>query len=92
MKKLVSLLIVTALLGLTLGCTENIRARSFGGKSTVELKCNQKLFDVTWKATDLWYVTRSMQDGETAESYTFAEESTWGMMEGTVHFVESVCK
>lgn len=92
MKKFVSLLIVTSLISLTLGCTENKRARSWGGKSTVELKCNHKLFDVTWKNADLWFATRPMRDGEETERYTFSESSSWGVMEGTVTFVESVCK
>lgn len=92
MKKFVSLLLATSLLSLTLGCTENIRAKAFGGESNITLKCNQKLFDVTWKAANLWYATRPMRAGEEAEAYSFAESSSWGMLEGTVTFTELICK
>ncbi len=92
MKKFAAMAVMIIISCLTLGCTENERARAWDGKSTVELKCNQKLFDVTWKNADLWFATRPMRAGEEAERYTFSESSNWGMMEGTVTFVESVCK
>lgn len=40
------------------GCTDNTRARSFGGNTTIELPAGEKLFDVTWKEANLWYCTR----------------------------------
>jgi|10_taG_2_1085330.scaffolds.fasta_scaffold09961_2 hypothetical protein len=92
MKKFVTVAAVMVLSCLALGCTENQRARQWGGESNIQLKCDQKLFDVTWKRTDLWYATRAMRDNETPETYLFAEDSSWGMMEGTVKFVETKCK
>ena len=92
MKKFVMLALVVILSCLALGCTENQRARQWGGESKISLKCDQKLFDVTWKQADLWFATRDMRNGEEPESYTFAEDSSWGVMEGTVQFVESKCK
>lgn len=72
------------------GCTDNTRARNFGGNLTIDLPCNTKLFDVTWKNNDIWYATRSMKENEEPETYYFREDSQFGMMEGTVEFVE--CK
>ncbi len=61
-----------------IGCTENSRAKSFGGTATLNLPPNQKLVVVTWKDDDLWYLTRPMKDNETPETYAFQEKSSWG--------------
>ena len=81
----------TAFVGLA-GCTEKQRARSFGGESSIDLPCDKKLFDVTWKGDNIWFVTREMRDDESAEEYSFQEESSFGMLEGTVTFKESRCE
>jgi uncharacterized lipoprotein YehR (DUF1307 family) len=70
-------------------CTENERAKQFGGTATVNLPQGQKLVNVTWKEDEIWYLTRSMNSTDTAETYTFQEESSYGMMEGTVILKES---
>lgn len=70
------------------GCTANQRAKSFGGNAKVNLPAGQKLVTVTWKDDDLWYLTRVMTEGDKAETYTFQEESSWGLMEGTVTIIE----
>lgn len=75
-----------------IGCTENQRARSFGGTMTVDLPAGEKLFDITWKEHELWYCTRPMRDGEKAEIYTFQEKSSYGTFEGTVILVEHELK
>ncbi len=72
-------------------CTENVRSRAFGGESSVDLPCGQKLFDVTWKESNLWYVTRPMRNDEQPETYKFSESSNFGVLEGTVTFNESLC-
>lgn len=59
-----------------------------GGTTTVELPVDHKLFDVTWKKDNLWYATRPMRADETPETYTFKEDSSFGIFEGTVIFVE----
>lgn len=72
-----------------LGCTEKQRAKNWGG--TVEFKVPEgnKVIDVTWKGTDLWVAYRPMRPGETAETVTMEEDSSWGTMEGKVIFKES---
>ena len=76
------------LLGSMVGCTEKQRAKKWGGKVTIKLECGQKLFDVTWKESSLWYATRPMKSGEVPETYSFREDSSYGLMEGEVTFVE----
>ena len=61
-------------------CTENERARRFGGTEFVELKPNEVVLNVTWKEAEMWICT---QDTTTGVTY-FREKSAWGVMEGTV--------
>lgn len=73
-----------ALLVGCLGCTEHDLAKNFGGTMTVELKPGLKLVNVTWKESELWYLTRAMRADEAPESYEFQESTGMGMMEGKV--------
>lgn len=83
-------LIVIAILAIfMLGCTENERAKNWGGNATLQLPKNQKLVIVTWKDANLWYLTRNMNINDSAETYTFCEESSWGMMEGSYTIIET---
>ena len=86
MKKVLAI----ALVAITLAsCTENARVKSFGGEGTLNLPKGQKLVNVTWKETELWYLTRQMDSTDVAETYQFQEESSFGIMEGTYNIVES---
>ena len=75
-------------LGLTImGCTENERARKFGGTSHYTLEPGQRLVTVTWKETDLWILTK--EDSSTPPGkYTFEEKSSFGIIEGKVVITE----
>ncbi len=86
MKKII--LAATAAI-LLFGCTENQRAKQFGGTVTVDLPKEEKLVIVTWKDDNMWYLTRPFKDGEEPETYKFKEESSWGLAEGTVIIKES---
>ncbi len=70
-------------------CTENSRVKSFGGEGTINLPKGRKLVNVTWKETQVWYLTRPMNSTDVAETYQFHEESSWGMVEGTYNIVET---
>ena len=86
MKKVLAI----ALVAITLAsCTENARVKSFGGEGTLNLPKGQKLVNVTWKETELWYLTRQMDSTDVAETYKFQEESSFGLMEGTYNIIES---
>jgi hypothetical protein len=86
MKKVILAIGVIAMLG---SCTENSRVKSFGGEGTINLPKGRKLVNVTWKETQIWYLTRPMSSTDVAETYQFHEESSWGMIEGTYNIVET---
>ena len=73
--------LITLLAIITLSsCTENQRARNFGGTEEVSLKPNEIVLNVTWKQDQMWICTK---DTVTNIVY-FREKSNWGMLEGTV--------
>ena len=74
----------------TSACTEQSRAKYYGGNLTINLECDTKLVMPTWKNDNLWILTRPMHEVEEAITYTFKEDSSWGMMEGSVYIKE--CK
>jgi hypothetical protein len=86
MKKVLAI----ALVAITLAsCTENARVKSWGGEGTINLPKGQKLVTITWKETQVWYLTRPMNSTDKAETYKFQEESSLGVMEGTYNIVET---
>jgi hypothetical protein len=88
MKAVTVAVVAMALAWCLTSCTENIRARSWGGTTEVNLPPGQKLVDVTWKGNDLWYMYRPAVEGERIETYVFREDSSFGIMEGKVIFKE----
>lgn len=85
-------IVLSALIALTAfvlpSCTDNVRAKSFGGTTTVDLPAGTSLVNVTWKEAELWYLTRPRTEGEKPISYTFQEKSGFGLVEGKVIFKE----
>ncbi len=79
MKKLVILLSLSLVL---LSCTDNSRARTWGGTETVNLPTNCKFINSTWKETELWIV---VQDTVTKQNYMY-EKSSFGVLEGKIIF------
>jgi len=86
MKKLLLAIGVIVMLG---SCTENSRVKNFGGEGTINLPKGRKLVNVTWKETEVWYLTRPMNSTDVVETYQFQEQSSWGVMEGTYNIVET---
>lgn len=82
-------LLAFAAIALLTSCTENQRAKRWGGTSTVDLPPNTKMIGTTWKDAQLWYLTRPMRVGEAAETSTMSEQSSYGVMQGKVIFKES---
>lgn len=74
------MMILVAMVVVMSSCTENVRARHWGGTETLTLKPNEKVLNVTWKDNEMWVCT---QDTITRVVY-FREKSSWGVMEGTV--------
>ncbi len=65
-------------------CSENERAKSFGGTMTINLPAGQKLMGITFKETDVWYHYRPMLSTDSAVTHTFKEESKYGILSGTI--------
>lgn len=85
MKKYIILLL--AIITIT-SCTENSRAKGWGGTAEVILPKGKKLVTATWKENSLWYLTKDMTEDDVAETYEFHEESSLGVMEGTYRIIE----
>lgn len=90
MKNTIKLVVLAvAVMGMT-ACTQNERARGFGGNLTIDLPAGQKLVNVTWKEpSSIWYLTRPMRADEMPENYTFTEKSSFGVVQGKVILKES---
>jgi hypothetical protein len=69
-------------------CTENERAKTFGGTMKVDLPPDTKFITATWKSDELWYIHRPRKAGETADVVTMQEDSNFGLMQGKVIFTE----
>jgi predicted small secreted protein len=85
-KSILVVMLILILSSMLVSCTENTRARNFGGNSTIELKRNERLVNVTFKEDDLWILTK--YDTTAPTKYEFQEKSSWGILEGTVTIVE----
>lgn len=87
-KNLVIFCLIVLISVFFIGCTSNQRAKNFGGTMTIDLPPGQKLVVATWKEDDLWYLYRPMRSGEAEETSILKEDSSFGMMKGTVIFKE----
>ena len=63
-------------------CTDNVRAKHWGGKEVIELQPNHKFVNATWKENSLWVVS---EDTLTHKFY-FSEKSSLGIIEGSIEF------
>ena len=71
------------------GCTDNIRAKHYGGHSKENLPAGFKLVNVTWKKDNMWVLMRPAKEYESPETYQFKEFSNFGVFQGAVTIVES---
>lgn len=94
MKKLLLLLVVGMMLIAGCGNNSDIKssgntlARKGGFSGSVNLPPGMKLVNVTYKEDSMWLLYRPMRVDEIAETYTFAEDSRWGLIEGRVEIRE----
>ncbi len=74
-------ILLIAIIAITLtNCTENQRARNFGGKEELKLPQNHELITCCWKQDDLWLLTKDSTTG----IYYCREKSSWGIWEGEI--------
>jgi hypothetical protein len=80
MKRFYFILILVATI--MTGCTDNQRAKAFGGTMTVNLEENEVLVNATWKEAQLWILVKDT----TTNQLEFREYSSFGLVEGKVVF------
>ena len=86
MKKILFVLLAVA----TLTSCEQYITRQYGGNTTIKLEKGEKLIEATWKGDgDLWYLVEPMDSDYTPKTKVFKESSLFGVMEGSVTFIES---
>ena len=78
MKKFLTLAVILTVIFSS--CTDNQRARNFGGTETIKLEPHEQFINIAWKDDDLWVV---LQDTITGIYYA-KEKSSFGMMQGKV--------
>ena len=59
-------------------------AKKVGGSANIELPPKSKLVLLTWKGDNLWVLSRPFREGEKAETYTYQEDSKWGLIEAKI--------
>jgi hypothetical protein len=82
MKKIFGLLMISIIAIMLMSCTENQRAKSWGGTADVNVEPNHKVVNVTWKDNDLWILVRPMTSTDVPETLVFYEKSGWGVLNG----------
>ena len=68
--------------------TGSVIAKKVGGSATIILPDNQKLQLVTWKNDNMWVLYRPMRADEQAETYTYQEDSKFGLIEAKITISE----
>ena len=69
-------------------CTEQERARAYGGTTKIELEAGEKLVECTWKDSHIWYLVEPMDSDYVPKTKIFKESDPWGLPEGKVIFIE----
>lgn len=87
-RKTCAVILAMILLTVTLSGCEQTIAKNYGGDMTIDLPPGEKLETIPWKDDSLWYLTRPMREGETAETHVFKQSTSMGVFEGTVTVVE----
>lgn len=84
---MIIILLAVITLGMFSSCTENVRARAWGGTQDITLPSGQRVVNVTWKEANLWILTRTDTTVKPS-TYIFAEKSNFGMWEGQINLIE----
>lgn len=88
MKKIfVSLLVLLTGIVIT-SCTQQERARNFGGTMVIEVPNGYKVTNATWKENDLFYFIEPMEEGYQPKQKKFIESSSYNILETEVVFNE----
>lgn len=88
MKKIFFIFVSITFISL-ISCTKNSNARTWGGTETITLPPGDRLINITWKGQEnpsLWILTK--KDTINPTTYTFKENSGFGIMEGEITIIE----
>lgn len=80
--------VVAIFFALVSSCSPQSMTKNWGGSMTIELEPGQKLEEITWKDDSLWILTRPMTEEDMAETHTFYESDTLGILEGSMTIIE----
>jgi len=80
------------ILSFVFACTQNTRAKKFGGTAEIEAPCGMMVGNITWKGSDLWYSYIPMPESYEPITHTFQEVSSLGVVEGKYIIKETNCK
>ena len=78
MKKII-IIATIATLGFA-SCTDNQKARKFGGTETIKMMPNEKFINITWKQDNIWIITQDTLTGVISAR----EKSSFGVLEGKI--------
>ena len=87
MKKIYLFLSLLTILSFS-SCTEQERARNFGGKIKIEVPVGYKVTSAAWKESELFYFIEPMEEGYVPKEKKFVESSNYGFWESEVTFKE----
>lgn len=87
-KKIIAGIMFLVVMGFSLTGCKSV-AKKMGGTISIDVPKGQKVIEATWKDSDVWYLTRPMRKDEKPETFTFQEDSNFGIIEGKVIFKES---
>lgn len=80
---------ILAAVALLAGCTDQQRAKTWGGSATIDLPAGARVVTATWKEDDLWVLTRQDVNASSApQTYLLTESSSFGLLQGRVALVE----
>lgn len=65
---------------LAISCTDNQKARNFGGTETIKLEPHERFINITWKQDNIWLIVQDTLTG----IYYAKEKSSYGLMEGKI--------
>ena len=79
MKKII---LLSLLILLITSCTDNVKARTFGGVEEIALPKDNIVIGATWKGADLWILLKDT----TTNRVVLQEYSSYGVLNGSVKF------
>lgn len=89
MRKFLTISLVLAATLAIFSCTQNQRARNFGGTMEIKVKPGYKVNMATWKGDNLFYMIEKMDSSYVPTEKILVEDASFGVLETKVKFIES---